>query len=159
METPAIRRLGIDDIDILMDWRMRVIKEVFDLPDGYDMSAMRQANLQYYWTNLPSHRHIAVIADLDGEPVGCGGLCLYDEMPSPENPHGQCGYLMNIYVTPALREKGIGTEIVKWLAKEARKHGCGRVFLETTEAGLHVYQEIGFKPMKGFMALPTDQEL
>ena len=51
---------------------------------------------------------LACFAYVGNEIVGCGGICLYQEMPSPDNPSGGCAYLMNIYTRPEFRGQGVG---------------------------------------------------
>lgn len=146
-----IYRATIEDLDRLMDWRMRVIAEVFEgesFPDG-----LFEANKAYYERHLADGTHVACFAERDGDVVGCGGLCLQQEMPSPENPSGRCGYIMNIYVDPAHRTHGLGHEIVRWLIREAHVRGVSKIYLETTVQGKGLYESLGFKDMTGYMRL------
>ena len=91
----TIRQALLDDLDLLIQWRMEVLHCVFSIPADADTSELRQQNIDYYRKALANGSHIACFA-VEGEAVvGCGGLCLYDEMPSPDNPTGHCAYLMN----------------------------------------------------------------
>ena len=87
---------------------MEVLHCVFSIPADADTAELRQQNIDYYRKALANDSHIACFAEEDGEIVGCGGLCLYDEMPSPDNPTGHCAYLMNIYVRPEHQGHGTG---------------------------------------------------
>ena len=100
-----------------------------------------------------SGNHIACFAYIGQEIIGCGGICLYKEMPSPDNPSGQCAYLMNIYTKPELRGHGIGQKIVKWLIGQAIQRNISKIYLETSEAGKNLYNKIGFIPMHDMMKL------
>lgn len=103
--TPTVTISQVCDIETLMPWRMEVLHCVFSIPADADTADLERANRYYYERHLPVGSHIACIASLDGEAVGCGGVCFYEEMPSPDNPCGRCAYLMNI--CPAYRGKGI----------------------------------------------------
>ena len=94
-----------------------------------------------------------VFASIDGQKVGCGGVCLYDEMPSPDNPTGHCAYLMNIYVRPELRGCGVARRIVRWLVGAALSRGIKKIYLETSEAGRILYEVFGFSDMKDMIHL------
>lgn len=143
---PEIRR--VDDIGQLMSWRIEVIRAVFGRePDD----ALIADNYTYYRTHIAAGRHIAVVATVDGVDAGCGSVCLSEELPSPENPGGRCAYLMNIYVRRSYRKRGVGRAIVMWLVAEAEQLGCGKVYLETTDAGRRLYEGCGFKEMDGMM--------
>ena len=110
-----IREVGVNELGLLLSWREEVLRCVFSLPENADTSALMQANEAYYKSAVPSGTHIACFAQKGGETIGCGGLCLHDEMPSPDNPSGRCAYLMNIYVREGHRGEGAGKKIVRYL--------------------------------------------
>ena len=47
-----IRKAEITDIDLLMKWRMRVLHEVFAIPDNQPARELEQANNIYYQSTL-----------------------------------------------------------------------------------------------------------
>ena len=152
MET-RIRRAGLTDIDLLMKWRMTVLHEVFSIPSDEPMEKLECENRLYYQTALPAEEHIACFAYVGDKIIGCGGVCLYREMPSPDNPDGGCAYLMNIYTTPEFRGQGVGRKIVSWLIGQAKDKGIAKIYLETSECGRSLYQEMGFTNMYGYMQI------
>lgn len=85
-------------------------------------------------------------------------MCLYREMPSPDNSSGQCAYLMNIYVRPRFRGHGAGDAIVRWLVGQAAQRGIPKIYLETSDAGRPLYQETGFADMTGYMKFEGERE-
>lgn len=97
--------------------------------------------------------HIACFAELDGEPVACGSICLQEELPSPDNPSGRCAYLMNMYTRPAHRGKGIAAAMVDHVVDQAKRAGAGKIYLETTPAGRGVYERAGFVDLPDMMKL------
>ncbi|MCM1354972.1 MAG: GNAT family N-acetyltransferase [Staphylococcus sp.] len=142
----GLRRLT--SIDRLMLWRREVIENVFGIsPDA----SLLEANRRYYEEHIPDGSHIALVASVDGIDCGCGAVCFTAELPSPDNPRGKCAYLMNIYVRKEYREMGIAHRIVRMLIDEAIKHGCGKIYLETTADGRPVYHSLGFRNMQGMM--------
>lgn len=156
---PELRRLGLADLDLLMSWRETVIREVFDVPGGAPLDALMAENRRYYEKHLADGSHIAVVALLDGAPVGCGAVCLYDEMPSPDNPSGRCAYLMNVYTTPGARGHGIAAATVRRLVEDARAAGAEKVYLETTDGARPMYARLGFEPMEGFLKLGDGEKV
>lgn len=151
MET-VVRQVNINDIETLMGWRMEVLREVFGIPAGQDMAELERANRSYYQTMLKSDGHIACFACQE-EIIGCGGICIYQEMPSPDNPTGMCAYLMNIYTRPAFRGQGTGEKIVRWLIEQAMRRGITKIYLETSDSGRRLYHKIGFTPMADYLKL------
>lgn len=146
MVTTAIEH----DIDTIMKWRAEVINEMFGKKPDEDLLA---ANRSYYMSHIPNAGHIAVTAYVDGKAAGCGGICLYEELPSPDNPSGRCAYLMNIYVKAPFRHLGAGKAIVSRLIEEARHKGCDKIYLETTSEGYPLYKLTGFTTMNDLMKL------
>lgn len=140
-------------VEELLDWRMEVLRCVFELPADADLSHLRNANRAYYRQALADGTHIPCMAYLDGKPVGCGALCLQREMPSPDNPSGLDAYLMNVYTRPAARGLGAGRAICRWLVAKAHALGAGKVYLETTEAGRPLYTSLGFRDLPDMMKL------
>lgn len=151
-----IRQAGPEELDTLMRWRMEVLREVFAVPAEQQMDELARANRLYYQTALETGGHIACFACRGAEIVGCGGICLYQEMPSPENPTGQCAYLMNIYTRRPFRKLGVGEKTVRWLVEQASRRGITKIFLETSDAGRALYRKTGFSPMQDYMKLEND---
>lgn len=146
----TIRKAGINDLDTLMAWRMEVLREVFVMPEAQSMTELEHVNRHYYQTMLETGGHIACFA-CGEEVMGCGGICIYQEMPSPDNPTGQCAYLMNIYTRPQFRGRGVGEKIVRWLLDQATQRGIIKIYLETSASGRKLYQKIGFCDMADYM--------
>ena len=135
-------------IPTLMHWRNEVIENVFGVTPSKRLLA---ANRRYYRQHIADGTHIAVIAEIDDTDVGCGAICLSEELPSPDNPSGQCAYLMNIYVRKEYRGRGIGHSIVEWLVNKALQCGCDKIYLETTDGARSLYKSIGFEELPGIM--------
>ncbi|RJF44809.1 GNAT family N-acetyltransferase [Actinomyces sp. 2119] len=154
-----VEQVGLARIDELIAWRVEVLREVFGNAFDADVSALERANRAYYEQELAAGRHVACLARLDGEPVGCGGLCLHREMPSPDNPSGLCAYLMNVYTRPAFQGHGVGAAVVSWLVRQARARDAGKVYLEASDAGRRLYEHAGFTDMPSMMHLTQGGDL
>lgn len=153
----TIKKAEIDDIELLVKWRIEVLREVFEIPFDLSLDELRDENEKYYLSELASGGHIACFAYLDGEIIGCGGVCIYREMPSPDNLTGMCAYLMNIYTRPDYRKMGVGNEIVNWLIKRAEEKEITKIYLEASEAGEKLYRKIGFSDMENMLKFEGNQ--
>lgn len=152
-----VKRLHIGDMDTLLTLRMEVLSHVF-AEERRDMTkeaweALREANRAYYREELEKEGHIACLALADGAIAGCGGICLYREMPSPDNSSGLCGYLMNVYTREEFRGRGVGKAVCRWLIDEGRARGAEKIYLETSECGRALYRSLGFREMKDYLKL------
>ncbi len=152
-----IEQLTVKDIKLLISLRMEVLADVFKTDfknmTSSDIENLKRENKKYYLKELPSGRHIACAAYETDKILGCGGMCLYNEMPSPDNPNGKCAYLMNIYVKPEYRKKGLGKKICNWLVEKAKETGAEKIYLESSDNAKPMYEKLGFKEMKNYMAI------
>lgn len=145
----------LENIDRLIKWRAEVIREVFAVDPSDELL---RANRKYYERHIPDGSHVAVVATVEDEEVGCGAICLSDELPSPDNPSGHYAYLMNIYVRQQYRSHGIGHAIVRNLVDRARKLGCDKIYLETTSRARSLYKGIGFEELPGILKYVDTQD-
>lgn len=144
---------GCNNIDLLVFWRIHVLRCVFSIPENMDTAELECSNRNYYEQHLADSSHIACIASIENEVIGCGGICFYEEMPSPDNRNGRCAYLMNIYVSEQFRGQGTAKRIVRWLVGQALAQGVGKIYLETSDMARQLYGGLGFNYMKNMMRL------
>lgn len=159
----TVLKLGTDDFEKIMSWRMEVIETVFaeefSGPDAASLrKRMEKENRKYLETHLEEQTCLFFLVCLEESllPVGCGCLCLYEEMPSPDNPNGRCGYLMNIYTRKQWRHQGAGEYMIESLIQEARKKHVDKLYLEASKMALPLYQKIGFTEMKNYLKFPME---
>ncbi len=145
-----IQIIPATDIPALLKWRREVLDAVYlNNLDG----ELKKSTSEYYRKHLAAGSHYAVIATADGEEVGCGAVCFQEELPSPENLTGGCGYIMDVYVREPFRNKGIGEAITGHLIEKCHKRNCGKIYLETTAEGRLLFENMGFSEMKDMMDL------
>ncbi len=151
----SVKRAGLGELPLLLEWRMRVLAEVFPACGGVDRSDLRKKNEEYYREHFSDDTHTACFAvnDESGEIIGCGGICYQKEMPSPDNLTGTNGYLMNVYLIPECRGRGIGRKIIAFLIDDAKHRGTEKIYLESSKDAKHLYKEIGFSDMQDYMKL------
>ena len=79
-------------------------------------------------------------------PVASAGLLILDWPPHPFDPQGgQRGYLLNVFVEPHYRRRGLAHDLVEMCMDEARKRGIRVVTLHASDAGRPIYESMGFK--------------
>lgn len=147
----VIREADLSDLDFLVQQRIVVLRAVFDIEEHEDTTALENANRAYYEKALKEGTHVAALA-FEGEAfVGCGALCLQDEMPSPDSPSGRTALIMNVYTPPEQRHRGVARRVVRWLMERAQKKGVDRVLLEATPDARPLYEDLGFVSAPDFM--------
>lgn len=143
-----------DRLDELVTTRVEVLLAANRLAPDTDMSEVEAQSRRYYREALADGSHAALLATDGGQFVGAGGVSYYRVMPTYHNPTGKKAYIMNMYVRPAYRRKGIATRILDLLVEDAKRRGVRQIALEATAAGRPLYEKYGFVPMDSEMELP-----
>ena len=150
----SYQRATLEQLELLVQTRIEVLRAANLLDDTVDMSAVEQTSRAYYREALSDGTHTGYLATIDGAFVGAGGVSYYRVMPTYHNPTGQKAYIMNMYVRPAYRRRGIATRLLELLVDDAHARGISCITLEATDAGRPLYAKFGFVPMAHEMELP-----
>ena len=144
--TTVIRQATLNDINELIRWRMKSLRETFAGCEGVDFCGLRQANLNFYRRAMSMESYVACFADQGYAAVGYGGLCIYHETATPENPSGCCAYVMNVYTGQSVRDQGIGRAIADWLVEEAHRRGITKIYFSDKPVATHscFSEDLGF---------------
>jgi GNAT superfamily N-acetyltransferase len=67
------------------------------------------------WFGREWSRRIMWLAEEGGRPVGMMNLAIYERMPRPGRALSRWGYLGNVFVLAAYRNRGIGSRLVSHL--------------------------------------------
>ncbi len=99
----------------------------------------------------------AKIAELDGTPVGWMVYwCNFSTLM------GRSGiYLQDLYVQPEYRRKGIGTAMLRYLAKRVVETGCGTLewaCLDWNAPSIRFYKALGARAMRQWTLYRLDGE-
>ena len=149
----TFKRATLDDIDLLVETRILVLRAANELSDDTDMSQVEISSREYYMRALKEERHIAYLVMREKEFVGAGGVSFYQVMPTYHNPSGEKAYIKNMYTSPEYRRKGIAMHTLDLLVWESKKKGIEYISLEATKAGRPLYEKFGFVQCEGEMEL------
>jgi len=147
------KKATIDDLEILTDTRITVLRAANKLSDDVDMSVVKEEAYCYYQNSLTNDTHVAYLVFDDDEFVGAGGISFFKVMPTFHNPTGQKAYIMNMYTKPEYRRKGIAYKTLDLLIAEAKRKGITSISLEATDMGRPLYEKYGFVKMNDEMEL------
>ena len=147
------QRAGKEDLDLLADTRIQVLRAANRLDDDVDMSWVRRESYEYYAKSLGDRTHCAYLVFDKDRFVGAGGVSFYRVMPTYHNPTGWKAYIMNMYTRPDYRRRGIARRVLELLTAEAEMRQIDAVMLEATAAGRPLYEAFGFTAMRDEMEL------
>lgn len=149
------KKATIENLDILTDTRIEVLKAANQLEDDVDMSEVKKQSLEYYQSALKDDTHVAYLIFDEDKFVGAGGISYFKVMPTYHNPTGRKAYIMNMYTKPEYRRKGIAIKTLDLLVQDAKKRGITAISLEATAMGRPLYEKYGFIAMNDEMELPN----
>lgn len=143
---PDIRPAAPADVDLLVAHRIAMFEAMGrETPEA--RTAMGRTFAAWLAPRLADGRYMSWIASHDARPIASAGLMLLDWPPVPHDPHGTTrGYLLNIFVEPDYRRRGIASQLVDCCIQETRRRNIRVVTLHASPDGRAVYEKIGFHP-------------
>ena len=145
------KKATIEDIGILTETRIQVLRAANHLSNEVDLSEVRKQSYHYYQKALCDGTHVAYLIFDEHRFAGAGGVSFFQVMPTYHNPSGKKAYIMNMYTSPEYRRKGIAYKVLDMLVKDAKSMGISAISLEATVMGLPLYEKYGFTKMKNEM--------
>lgn len=155
-EAFTLRRATVEDIDLLVELRDAMWREIAGEMDIGDVSEALGNTREYFETAVPSGDYICLLAEVEGQVVGVGGMVIYRKPSQPLSPVGVEGYILNMLTVDEWRGRGIASAIVEGLLGCAREAGVGLVWLRATEQGRRVYERFGFADNPRYMQLKLE---
>ncbi len=147
------KKAAADDLDLLVDIRIKVLRAANQLSDDVDMSEIRAQSYRYYSRALCDGTHIAYLVFDGTRFVGSGGVSFFQVMPTYHNPSGLKAYIMNMYTDSDHRRRGIAYKTLDMLVSDAKEQGVTAISLEATDMGRPLYEKYGFVRMDHEMEL------
>lgn len=147
----TIRVAGADDLDELCRLRLAFIGDVRGTdPADFD-PAFVAATTSFFVDAMRADRIRSWLAASRGRNVGLVSLLLADVPPLPERPLVREGYLINMYVAPEGRRRGIGRALLDAALGAAADLELRGFHLYATEDGRPLYEQAGFVDAPRFM--------
>ena len=138
-----IRTLHANDIDLVCRHREAMFRDA-GRPDDV-LRRMTEHFRVWVKPRLQDGSYFGYVMSDDGAPVAGIGLMLIDWPPHPEHPaQDKRGYVLNVYVEPSHRSRGLARELMKLAEAELLGRGAGYGVLHATEKGRPLYQGLGW---------------
>src|SRR5450830_1160453 len=138
-----IRELHADDLQLICQHRQQMFLEAGR--DQGDITAMAPNFQEWLEPRLRNGSYFGFFA-IDNESVVAGiGLMEIDWPPHPSHPQqDKRGYVLNVYVVPAYRRRGIAGLLMKMADAEFKKRGLAFAILHSTNSGRPLYEKSGW---------------
>ncbi|MBT8766995.1 GNAT family N-acetyltransferase [Metapseudomonas boanensis] len=139
----AARRLVPNDLELIC-----VQRETMFLEAGGELSALRLMTEHFRpWLRerLLDGRYYGFALMEGQQAVAAIGLMSIDWPPHPSHPTlDQRGYVLNVYVEPSYRRRGLASALMKLAEAEFAHRGLNFAVLHATTSGKPVYEGLGW---------------
>ena len=137
------RRLGPDDLEIICVHRETMFLEAEGDPST--LRVMTEHFRPWLRQRLQDGRYYGFALMDTEQPVAAIGLMSIDWPPHPSHPTlDQRGYVLNVFVEPAYRRRGLASALMKLAEAEFAQRGMSFAVLHATKAGKPVYEGLGW---------------
>jgi len=133
-------RLLVDRLDCVSTVAIWVLREWGHLTPGWTLDQVIE---EYHARAQRDAIPLALIALVEGRPVGTASLIAHDMTSRPE----LCPWLAAVYVLPEQRGQGIGSRLVRSIEQKARLLEIGTLYLMTPDR-VAFYQRLGWVEME-----------
>ncbi|MCB0971358.1 MAG: GNAT family N-acetyltransferase [Acidimicrobiales bacterium] len=154
MDDLTIRRAGETDVDELVRLRLAFLDDVRGPGAVAAVPDLAAATRSWAESGTATGALASWLARLDGETVAATSLALHEVPPLPDDPRTRDGYLLNVYVVPRARRRGIARALLDEAAAAAASLGVRRLTLFATPEGEPLYRSEGFRTDPRWMARP-----
>ena len=147
MNVPALttRRLLPSDLEMICTHRQAMFLEAGG--DPAQLRLMSEHFRPWLEPRLRDGRYFGFALMDAHQAVAAIGLMSLDWPPHPSHPtQGERGYVLNVFIEPAYRRRGLATALMQLAQAEFTQRGISFAVLHATEAGRPVYEGLGWRP-------------
>ena len=145
-ERPLLRRATAADIDLLVEHRCRMFREMGH-SETASLNNVREWSRPYFEEALRSNLYRGWFACAEGGAVLGGAGLLLDSWPgTPDSSSRFKALILNVYVEPSARRRGIARFLMEALIAHCRAEGFASVSLHSSDSTRHLYHSLGFQP-------------
>jgi len=149
-----IRRADTADLDLVTSLRLDFIADVRRLERRSLEGSFAAATRAFVTDGHELGTVLSWLAEEDGAAAGIVSLVLHAVPPRPEEPRIKEGYVINMFVTPPFRRRGLGRDLLERCRRDAEALALRRLVLHFTEEGRPLYEQRGFITDDAWLQLP-----
>lgn len=142
-----MRKATAKDIPALADLRIAQLLE----EGARESCDLRSALADHYARHLADKTFFSWLALCDGEIVATSGISVVEKPPYFGCPSGKLALISGMYTLPGYRRKGIARDLLCRVLDEAKAAGCGIAHITASNAGVPLYQSVGFTHNPNFL--------
>lgn len=138
-----IRTLRPSDLELVCRHREEMFRDAGRRDDV--LAPMTAHFREWLKPRLADGSYFGFVMSDDGVDAAGIGLMLIEWPPHPEHPtQDKRGYVLNVFVEPAYRKRGLARELMALADAEFARRGVSYAVLHATEKGRPLYQGLGW---------------
>jgi GNAT superfamily N-acetyltransferase len=123
----------------------RGMYEAMGHSDAFALEAMSARSAEYLPKAMSDGSFRAWLACAEGGAVGGGAVIISPWLAHPDDLECRRATILNIYVDPDFRRRGIARALVQTILAWCKAEGLARVTLHASDAGRPLYESLGFE--------------
>ncbi len=142
------RLANVDDVGVLVRHRAEMFVEMGARRDARFETMLRNSE-RWFRAHVADGTYCGFLiapADAPGRIVAGSGLLVLDWPPTHRDAETVRGYILNVYVEPGHRRRGLARDTTEACLAACRAHGIRVVTLHAADAGRKLYERLGFTP-------------
>lgn len=148
---PVIRHATTDDARVIAEHRARMFEDTGRI-DSVRAAAMVEQLLPLLRPMLASGEYAGwLMAEEDGAVVAGAGVQIRTLLPRPETDVTREALVVNVYVEPAYRRRGLARRLMEAILAWSREQRIERVSLHASVMGQPLYEALGFTRSNEFV--------
>jgi len=148
-----IRKLTLDDMDLLVKLRIDYLREENKVQDLHDVEKLKVKLYKYFSKWIPNNGFVAFIAEEAGVVFSTAFISIVERPPRNAASSYLCGTIYNVFTYPEYRKKGIAAKVMSALLEEAKSLNVAHIDLLSTDAGKSLYEKMGFQQILNYTSM------
>ena len=149
----SVRIATSNDLDLLAQLRVEFLAGHRGVPHESFGSDFMERTGAFLARMSETGRIHSWLAEGDNETHGVVSLLLHDVPPLPGDARTSEALVINMYVLPSERRRGVGASLLQACLAGGSKLGVRRFYLRATEIGKPLYEQTGFSCSDDWMEL------
>ncbi len=141
----TLRLATVEDAPIITAHRRAMFQDM----GTTDLAALDEMDVKFLpWVKkkIESGEYLCWLAlNGAGNVVGGGSLWIQDWPATPHNLQGCRGYVLNVYVDPGYRRRGLARRVMQAILDWCRDHQIDLIVLNASNDGRPLYESMGFR--------------
>jgi GNAT superfamily N-acetyltransferase len=134
----------VGDAEAIAQQRRRMFADA-GMAEEAAMGLMTANFVEWVRPRLADGSYVGWLVEDDGQLVAGAGLWVIEWPPHFMDAKPQRAYLLNFYVAPEMRRRGLARDLLALAVAEAKERGIKVVTLHASQFGKPVYEQAGFK--------------